>query len=55
MINFRDGLLVTMLVITWLAGIVLAKGVWSTLSAVFFFPYAWYLIIEKVMITLGII
>jgi hypothetical protein len=30
-------------VISWLVGIVLAKGFWSTFFAIFFIPYAWYL------------
>ncbi len=37
------GLLIVML---WLAGIVIAKGDWSTLFAVVFPPYAWYLVVE---------
>jgi hypothetical protein len=35
-------------IITWLAGIVLAKGVYDTLYALFP-PYAWYLFIEAFM------
>lgn len=36
-------------VFPWLAGIVLANGFWSTLVAVCFFPYAWYLVVERAM------
>lgn len=36
-------------VITWLAGVVLSKGMLSTLFAICFPPYAWYLVVEKVM------
>ena len=40
---------------TWIAGIVLAKGFWSTLLAVFFVPWAWYIVVEKAMIIQGFI
>jgi hypothetical protein len=33
----------------WLAGIVLANGAISTAVAVWMPPYAWYLVLEKVM------
>lgn len=39
----------------WLAGIVLAKGAWLTAAAVFFPPYAWYLVIERAMIMAGFV
>ena len=42
------------LLITWLAGIVLAKGWISTIIAIFPF-YAWYLVVEKAMQMLGIV
>lgn len=38
---------------TRIAGVVLAHGFWSTLSAVFLPPYALYLVVERLMITLG--
>lgn len=41
-------------IIAWIAGIVLAKGFWSTLCAIFPF-YAWYLVIEKAMIINGLL
>lgn len=37
----------------WLAGIVLAQGFWSTIFS-FFPPYAWYLVVERLMQTLGV-
>lgn len=39
--------------IGYIAGIVIAKGFTSTLFSILFFPYAWYLVIEKVMIFNG--
>lgn len=33
----------------WIAGIVLAKGFWSTFFAVFFWPWGWYLVAEKIL------
>ena len=41
------------LIAGWIAGIVIAKGYVSTLAAVLVVPYAWYLVIEKIMITNG--
>ena len=41
------------MVVAWIAGIILAKGFWSTLAAVIILPYSWYLVIEKVMILAG--
>lgn len=38
-----------MVAVTWLMGIVIAKGVWSTLCAIWFPPYAWYLVVEHIM------
>ena len=38
---------------SWLAGIVLAKGFWSTVAAVCVPPYAWYLVVERTMIMSG--
>jgi hypothetical protein len=37
----------------WFAGVALAKGFWSTTIAVFFFPYAWYLVVERLMFSIG--
>jgi len=41
--------------ITYLAGVVLAKGFWSTLISGLLFPYAWYLVVERCMQALGIV
>ena len=38
-----------MLTIVWIVGIVLAKGFWSTLVAVFIIPWAWYIAVEHIM------
>lgn len=42
-------------VIIWVAGIVIAKGFWSTFFALFIPLWAWYLVIERLLITYGII
>jgi hypothetical protein len=41
--------------LTWTAGAVLAKGFWSTLFAVFFFPWGWYLVVERLMLAAGLL
>lgn len=41
--------------IAWLEGIVLAHGFLSTAVAVCFPPYAWYLVVERLMIMVGLI
>jgi len=40
-------------VLPWLAGMVLAKGFWSTAAAVCVPPYAWYLVVERGMAMSG--
>lgn len=41
------------LIAAWVAGVVIAKGFWSTLFA-FFIPFwAWYLVVERGMVALG--
>lgn len=37
----------------WVGGVVLAKGVGSTAAALLIPFWAWYLVVEKVMITNG--
>lgn len=47
---FRDVLQLTValaLLYGWIAGVVIAKGFWSTTFTIFVFPYAWYLVVEK--------
>lgn len=41
------------LIVTWLAGIVLAKGAWK-LAALLVPPYGWYLIVERIMQSLEV-
>ena len=41
------------LIILWIVGIVLAKGFWSTLFALFVIPWAWYLAVEHILILNG--
>jgi hypothetical protein len=44
-----------LLLFAWLAGIVAANGFISTFCAIFFPPYAWYLVTERIMLVLGLI
>jgi len=39
--------------IAWLAGIALAHGFASTAAAVFFPPYAWYLVVKSALLAAG--
>ena len=39
------------ILVWWLAGIVLADGFWSMITAIIFPPWAWYLVIEAAMRT----
>ena len=48
-----DLMITIIVVVTWLAGIVLSKGFWSCLFATWIPPYAWYLVVEKVMLMNG--
>jgi len=48
----RD-LIILLAVITWMSGIVLAKGFWSTFFAIWLPPYGWYLVVERVMQAFG--
>jgi len=41
-------------VLAWLAGSVIATGWWK-LAAVVFPPYAWYLVVERLMQALGLV
>lgn len=42
------GLGATALICAWMAGIVYAAG-WMKLVAIFFAPYAWYLVAERIL------
>ena len=46
---------IIVIIIPWLFGIVLAKGAWSTIFSVIMPPYAWYLLVEKISMFLGLI
>lgn len=40
-------------IVSWLAGVALSKGFWSCSIAIVIPPYAWYLVVEKVMLING--
>lgn len=40
-------------IMVWIAGCVLASGFWSTLAAICIPFYAWYLVVERIMGTMG--
>ena len=42
-----------LVIVSWLAGVVLASGFWSTAFAICFPPYAWYLVVERAMVMAG--
>ena len=43
------------LIAVWICGVVIAKGLWSTLFA-FFIPFwAWYLVAERLMAAYGVL
>ena len=44
-----------LLAFTWIGGVVIANGFWSTLFAIFFPFWAWYLFIEKVLVFIGVV
>ena len=48
-----NGIASLILIVSWVVGIVLAKGFWSTTFAILIVPYAWYLVVEKIMIING--
>jgi hypothetical protein len=41
--------------VVWVLGAVLAKGAWSTVACIFFFPWSWYLVVEKIALLTGFI
>ena len=49
----RDLIITIIVVVPWLIGIVISKGFWSCLFAIVIPPYAWYLVVEKVMLING--
>lgn len=46
-------LLKVVLLVSWLAGVALAKGIWLKVAAVFFPFYAWYLVVERALVAIG--
>ena len=48
-----DPLLLLFIVIPWVAGAVLSKGFWLTTAAIFFPPYAWYVVVERALVAIG--
>lgn len=51
--NFVDFLVTVTIVISWLMGIVLAKGAWATFVSIVFPPYTWYLTTKYLMSATG--
>lgn len=43
-------LFVIFILTMWISGIFIAKGFWSTFFTITFCPYAWYLVIEKILL-----
>lgn len=41
------------LLVTWIAGAVIANGFWSTVFAIFIPFWAWYLVVERGLVALG--
>lgn len=41
------------LAVSWVVGVVLANGIWSTVAAIFVPPWGWYLIAEAWMKSVG--
>ena len=39
----------------WIAGIVIAKGFWSTSIACVFLPWALYLLVERILISFNLV
>jgi len=54
MTDIIETLVGMLIVVSWLAGIVIAKGAISITLAVICPPYAWYLIVEKLMVMNGV-
>ncbi len=52
---FSKYLIILIFSAIWMAGIVLAKGFWSTLFAIFFFPWGFYLVIERLLVMTGVV
>ena len=48
-----DTIFLFLIVVPWMMGVVLAKGFWSTTTAICLPPYAWYLVAERALIAIG--
>lgn len=55
MSNLSDIILTLTVLISWLAGVVIASTKGTLIWAIFIPPYAWYLVVEKIMIINNII
>lgn len=53
--NWASLLTLLVVVIPWLMGVVLAQGFVKVLVSVLFAPYAWYLVVERVMQLTGMV
>lgn len=45
----------TLFMVWWIAGMVLAKGFWSTFICITLFPWSLYLVVEKAMGMFGLL
>lgn len=50
-----DNALAAILLAMWLVGTVIASGFWATFFAITFFPFAWYLAMERFLQIWGVI
>lgn len=51
--KIAQGLVFIIIVVTWLMGIVIASGFWQTFISIILPFYAWYLLIEKFLHSIG--
>ncbi len=50
MSRLAECVLALILISSWIAGVVIAKGFWSTLFSIYIPPCAWYLFMEQAML-----
>ncbi len=50
---FSRNVTALIMLIAWIMGVVLAKGFWLVTFSIFFPFYAWYLVVEKIMLMTG--
>jgi len=53
--SLSQAILFLIVSVSWIAGIVLAKGFWLTALSICMPFYSWYLVVEKLMVHYGII